>query len=94
MIQPELTAEAGRSFALVGDTGNAVRYLEQGLSGLGDEYPRDRVLYMSYLAEAHLLDGELDDARHWAGAASELTPRLRSPRATEHLESVERRLPA
>jgi hypothetical protein len=92
MIQPELTAEAGRSFALVGDWRNAVAFLTQGLASLGDEYPRDRALYLSYLAEAHLAGGQADEARARAGQAAALLPSLRSPRVAEHLETVEQRL--
>jgi tetratricopeptide (TPR) repeat protein len=92
MIQPELTAEAGRSFALVGDWRNAVAYLEQGLAGLGDQYSRDRVLYLSYLAEAYLIGGQPDSARHHAELAAALLPDLHSPRVAEHLETVEHRL--
>jgi transcriptional regulator with XRE-family HTH domain len=94
MIQPELTAEAGRGFALVGDWRNAVAYLTLGLAALGTEYPRDRALYLSYLAEAYLIGGELDRARDCAREAAALLPGLRSPRVAEHLESVEHRLAA
>jgi tetratricopeptide (TPR) repeat protein len=92
MIQPELTAEAGRAFALVGDTANSLDYLARGLADLGPGYPRDRALYMAYLAEANLIAGTRDEAWHWAATARSLVPQLRSPRATEHLEKIEQRL--
>lgn len=94
MIQPELTAEAGRSFALTGDPDNAIGYLEQGLATLGVEYTRDRALYTSYLAEAHLLGGKLESACHWTEQARPLMRDLKSPRVVDHLEGVERRLAA
>jgi tetratricopeptide (TPR) repeat protein len=94
MIQPELTAEAGRGFTLVGDWRNAVTYLTQGLAALGPEYPRDRALYLSYLAEAYLAGGDTDHARACADKAAAALPALRSPRVAEHLESVTGRLAA
>jgi transcriptional regulator with XRE-family HTH domain/tetratricopeptide (TPR) repeat protein len=94
MIQPELTAEAGRAFALVGDWRIAVSFLEQGLAALGDEYPRDRVLYLSYLAEAYLAGDEVDRARSCAARALALAPQLRSARVAGHVDDVTRRLAA
>jgi tetratricopeptide (TPR) repeat protein len=94
MIQPELTAEAGRGFTLVGDWRTAVTYLTQGLAALGPGYQRDRALYLSYLAEAYLAGGDVDRARARADEAAAALPALRSPRVAEHLESVTGQLAA
>lgn len=92
MIQPELTAEAGRSFALVGDPNRATIHLVQGLAELTDEYPRDQALYMSYLAEANLTAGNHDAATYHTHRAAERLNGLHSPRVEHHLRGIQQRL--
>src|SRR2546423_9210835 len=94
MIRRELTAEAGRAFALVGDWRLAVSCLEQGLAALGADYPRDRVLYLTYLAEAYLAGDEVDGARSYAARAAALAAGLRSARVAAPLDALTHRVPA
>ncbi|WP_154677297.1 hypothetical protein [Parafrankia discariae] len=75
-----MVLENGRGLMMVGEPHRAVEVLTAQLPGLAD-YPRDVVLTQAYLAEAHHLAGDQDEAATFADLArSGLAGGVQSPR--------------
>lgn len=62
MLQPSWTAEADATLLGIGDLAAAERSLLAGLEDLGEESPRDRIIYQARLAQVQLRAGRGDEA--------------------------------
>lgn len=88
----ELQIMSGRCWTELRRPLRAVPILEQALAGYDDTHARDKALYLSWLAEAYLTAGEVDQAAAVTGQALALTNGVASVRPRKRLQSVLERL--
>jgi hypothetical protein len=88
----ELQIMSGRCWTELGRPLRAVPILEQALAGYDDSHARDKALYFSWLAEAYLTAGEVDQAAAVTGRALDLTNGVASVRPRKRLQPVLERL--
>ncbi len=69
----------------LGRSATAVPALDRALAGLGPAYPRDRALYLTYLAAAHVQAGQPEVACVAAAESLALAARSASPRSVHRL---------
>jgi tetratricopeptide (TPR) repeat protein len=93
MTRPSLTAEAGRAFLTLSQPKQAEELLTQGLHMLGDDSQRDRLLYLTNIAEARLDQrGGQDGALETAAEAVELATNVDSSRVIDQITAFAHRL--
>ncbi|WP_416563565.1 hypothetical protein [Nocardia testacea] len=92
MTSAVLSSEAGRCYLLLGDRSRAEIHLSEGLSRVGNEATRDKVLYGLSLALAHMPGtsgaGSLEMVCHQAEQVLPLLSRVGSARCRELFDSV------
>ncbi|WP_143229222.1 transcriptional regulator [Actinophytocola xanthii] len=92
--EDEVTIMAGRCHVVVGEAERAVQLLTGVLDGYDERRARELALYTSWLAEAHLELGAVDEAVAAAARAHELTSRTTSARSDERMTTLRRKLAA
>ncbi|MEU1527144.1 hypothetical protein ABZ413_33645 [Nocardia rhamnosiphila] len=87
-----LAGEAGRCYLMLGDKPRAAAHLTDGLSSVGSDATRDRVLYGLYLALTHAPDGraigDVELACYQAKQVLPLIPQVGSARCRTLLNTV------
>ncbi len=68
----DLHGIAGQAYLLANEPGIAVGHLNQAVGGTGEEFTRDRALWLSTTATAQLLNGDLDESLRTAEDALEI----------------------
>jgi hypothetical protein len=71
----DLHGIAGESYMLANEPGSAIEHLNQAVAktaGAGEQLARDRAMWLSATATAHVLTGDLEEGRHTAEGALEL----------------------
>ena len=82
----DLHGIAGESYMFANQPGTAVEHLQQAVDGYGEEFARDRVMWLSTMATAHVLNGDLEQSLYTAQRALEiLSGDLNSGRVVEVL---------
>jgi len=82
----------GRVWAVLHEPHKAIPPLERALMGFPDYWPRDKALYLTWLADAHLDAGEAERAAAIAGNALTLATRVASVRPIARVRDVAGRL--
>ena len=90
MIQPSLTSEAGQAWLQLQEPHKAQAPL---LDGLQEAVPRDRVLYLGFLARSQLMQGDIQGASTRLNEAADLATQINSNRAVRLLRDVHRQAP-
>lgn len=90
----ELKIMAGRCWSELHRPDRAVPELETALAGYDDAHARDKALYLTWLAGAHIDDGEIEQAATVLGRAADLAAGVASVRPGQRIASVARRLEA
>ncbi|MET8428702.1 hypothetical protein [Nocardia sp. NPDC004860] len=78
----------GQCLLTLGETAAAVDALTDGISGIAEEFTRNRAFNAVDLAAAHLRTGDIDAAATTARTAAKLTATNRSPRLVAALTDV------
>ncbi len=82
----DLHGIAGQAYMLANEPGTAVKHLNQAVGGTGEEFTRDRALWLSTTATAQVLNGDLEESLRTAECALEiLSGDLNSGRVIEVL---------
>lgn len=90
----EIQIMIGRCWTELGRPLRAVPALELALSGYGDTFARDKSLYLSWLAEAYLSAGEVEQAAHTTMKALSLAAGVASVRPRQRITPVVQKLGA
>jgi tetratricopeptide (TPR) repeat protein len=90
--ESELSIMAGRCWTELRRPLRAVPRLRTVLDGFSDAHARDKALYMSWLADAYLIGGEVEEAAAVAGRSLDLSAGIASVRPRVQLERVLRGL--
>jgi hypothetical protein len=88
----ELQIMSGRCWAELGRPLRAVPELEEALARYDDSHARDKALYLSWLADAYLSAGEVEQAASVVGRALDLTEGVASVRPRHRLVPLLKRL--
>ncbi|GAA3109839.1 hypothetical protein [Streptosporangium carneum] len=88
----ELQIMTGRCWVALGRPKNAIPVLERALAGYDDTHARDKSLYMTWLAEAYLGVGEVEQASAVLSRSLDLSIDVASVRPRQRVESVLGRL--
>jgi transcriptional regulator with XRE-family HTH domain len=88
----EVDVMAGRCYVELRRPERARPLLERALSSYGEDRPRETALYTSWLAEAHLQAGGVDEAAHLACDVLALTARTASVRPDDRARHLRRLL--
>ncbi|MFE5596685.1 hypothetical protein [Streptomyces sp. NPDC056549] len=88
----ELDIMTGRCWTELRRPLRSVPVLSSALSRFPDEHARDKALYLSWLAEAYLTAGEIEEAAATTGRALELSMGVASTRPRQRLAVVVDRL--
>ncbi|MEU3657011.1 hypothetical protein AB0E67_30245 [Streptomyces sp. NPDC032161] len=94
MDHTEIQIMIGRCWTELGRPLRAVPALERALSGYGDNFARDKSLYLSWLAEAYLSAGEVEQAAHATMKALSLAAGVASVRPQQRIRLVVQKLGA
>lgn len=78
-------ANVGQGFLFARQPETAVTRLQQALNETDDEFSRDKALWLSYTATAHVLNGDVDQGQHTAENALEI---LNGPLESRRVEGV------
>ncbi|MEU2727378.1 helix-turn-helix domain-containing protein [Streptomyces griseoviridis] len=84
----ELDIMSGRCWTELRRPLRAVPLLLRGLARVDDTHARDKSLYSTWLAEAYMLAGEVEEAARVAGRAMELADGVASPRPRHRIDLV------
>ncbi|HEY8526754.1 MAG TPA: helix-turn-helix transcriptional regulator [Acidimicrobiales bacterium] len=84
----EIDVMAGRCWTELGVAERARPLLERALAGYDDQRSREAALYLSWLAEAHLLAGDVDEAARTAQRVLALTIATASARSDARLDRL------
>lgn len=87
-----LDAMEGRCLVALDHPGQAVEHLQRATQAELPEFVRDGAVHLTWLAEAHLVRGELDKARAVVSRARELAEQVHSTRAGELVQVLQRQL--
>lgn len=68
----DLHGIAGQAYMLTNEPGTAVEHLNQAVGRTGEEFTRDRALWLSTTATAQILNGDLEESLHTAEDALEI----------------------
>jgi hypothetical protein len=63
---------AGESYMFANEPGTAIDHLNKAVDGINEEFTRDRAMWLSAMATAQVLTGDLEEGRHTAEGALEL----------------------
>lgn len=89
--QTELDIMAGRCWSTLGDHARAVPALEGALARYDDTHARDKALYLTWLADAHIDANGIEQAAAATGQAIALCADVASARPRERIiETLER----
>lgn len=88
----EIEIMKGRCWSRLHRPVRAIGALEQALAGYADTHGRDKSLYLSWLADAYLDAGEVEQAAAVAGQAMDLAAGVGSVRPARRIGQVARRL--
>ncbi|MFD5429799.1 helix-turn-helix domain-containing protein [Streptomyces sp. NPDC127084] len=88
----ELRIMTGRCWAELGRPLRAVPILEEALTAYDDSQARDKALYLSWLADAYLTAGEVEQAARVTSRALDLTNGVASVRPRRRLNPLLQRL--
>lgn len=88
----ELQIMTGRCWAILRRPDRAVPALRWALDRFPDAHARDKSLYLSWLAEAHLEAREVDQAAHTLGRAVDFGADVGSARPAQRVRAVAARL--
>lgn len=77
----EITVMAGRCYVELGDPDRAIPLLTDVLDGYDEHRARESALYLSWLAEAHAMSGDIDHAATLATRVLDLTSATASARS-------------
>ena len=84
----EIDVMAGRCYVELGLTDRAIPILARAVAAYDEERPREAALYLSWLAEAHVQAGDLEQAAALAGQVLDLTHRTASARTVERVRHL------
>jgi ATP/maltotriose-dependent transcriptional regulator MalT len=90
--EAEINVMAGRCYVELGAPGRAVPLLSGALAHYDERMTRERALYTSWLAEAQVMLGEVDEAVASATKALELTARITSARSDHRVQALWQKL--
>jgi hypothetical protein len=80
----DLHGIAGEAYMRANEPGTAIEHLKQAVDRAGEEFARDRVMWLGATATAQVLNGDLDEGQHTAeGALEILSGDLSSGRVVE-----------
>jgi tetratricopeptide (TPR) repeat protein len=88
----ELDIMTGRVWAVLHEPQRAIPPLERALATFPDHWPRDKALYLTWLADAHVDAGEAERAAAIARSALALAARVASVRPIARVRDVANRL--
>lgn len=88
----ELDIMTGRVWSVLHDPRRAIPPLERALATFPDHWARDKALYMSWLADAHIDAGNTDEAEAIIGTALTLASQVASVRPLARVREVSGRL--
>lgn len=88
----ELDIMTGRVWAVLHDPGRAIPALERALATFPDHWARDKALYLTWLADAHIDAGNGEEADAIAEKALTLASRVASIRPLARVREVSMRL--
>ncbi|MGH3718301.1 MAG: hypothetical protein ACRDRI_05540 [Pseudonocardiaceae bacterium] len=82
----DLHGIVGRSYLVANEPRTAIEHLDQAVDLTGEEFTRDRAVWLSTTATAQVLNGDVEESRHTAeGALDILSGGLGSTRVVEVL---------
>lgn len=84
----EIDVMAGRCYVELGLPDRAIPILAQAVAAYDEERPREAALYLSWLAEAHVQAGDVEQAAALAGQVLDLTHRTASARNVERVRHL------
>jgi hypothetical protein len=90
----ELQIMTGRCWSELQRPERAVPALTAALAGYDDAHARDKALYLTWLAGAHIDGGDVEQAVSVLGGAADLAAGVASVRPARRIDSVARRLNA
>ncbi|MCG5219383.1 transcriptional regulator [Streptosporangium sp. KLBMP 9127] len=90
--QTELQIMTGRCWSVLHRPSRAVPALEHALATFDDTHARDKALYLTWLAEAHLDGGEVEQAAAVLGRSVQLAVDVASIRPRQRIHAVLQRL--
>ena len=82
----------GRVWAVLHDPGRAIPPLERALAAFPDHWARDKALYLTWLADAHIDAGNGEEADAITETALKLASRVASVRPLARVREVSERL--
>ncbi|MFL6126388.1 hypothetical protein [Actinophytocola sp.] len=85
LTEDEVNVMAGRCFVELGQADRAIPLLADGLKSYDERHTRELALYTSWLAEAHVQQGALDEAVAAAFRTLELTSQIASARSDDRI---------
>lgn len=88
----ELDIMAGRCWSKLGDHARAVPTLDRALNRYDDTHARDKALYLTSLADAHIYSGDIEQGAAVTGRAVSLSADLASVRPRERIRETLQRL--
>lgn len=90
--EDEVTVMAGRCYVELGQADRAIPLLSTVLEHYDDRRTRELALYTSWLAEAHMQLGAVDEAAAAATQTLELTSQITSARSDDRVKLLRRKL--
>jgi hypothetical protein len=90
--EDEITVMAGRCYVELGQADRAVPLLSGVLKHYDERHTRELALYTSWLAEAHIQLGEIDEAAATATRSLELSSQTTSARGDDRVNVLRRKL--
>jgi len=90
--EDEITVMAGRCYVELGQAERAVPLLSEVLEHYDERHTRELALYTSWLAEAHVQLGAVDEAVAAAIRTLELTSQITSARSDDRVNLLRRKL--
>lgn len=90
--EAQLTAYVGLCYLRLRRPGQAKGLLERAVSDLATAFTRDRCLYLSYLADAHALANEPEQAVRFGRQSLSIATSTGSPRSIRRLYATASRL--
>ncbi|MGK8487466.1 hypothetical protein [Nocardia asiatica] len=91
MTHAELDIMIGRVWSVLHDPDKAIAPLERALNSYPDAWPRDKALYMTWLADTHLDAGNIEEALSITEIALTLAEKVASVRPLARVQEVARR---
>jgi len=92
LTEAEINVMAGRCYVELGAPGKAVPLLSGALVHYDERMTRELALYTSWLAEAQVMLGDVDEAVANATKTLELTARITSARSADRVQALRQKL--